>query len=149
MDLVDVASAAGIVVALGGSALLLRRLAPVERGVVARLRARLLLGLPVGTLLVVGFVLAVYLFVQDGLADTADPLVIPFRAWSYVYPLGVLTSAFAHDGPGHLTGNLLGTLVYGSLAEYAWGHVPPGRRKRSAASGGPTRTSGRWWSSPA
>ncbi|MEF8856795.1 MAG: rhomboid family intramembrane serine protease, partial [Haloplanus sp.] len=52
------------------------------------------------------------------------PVTIPFRGWSYFYPLGMATAAFAHSGPGHLIGNLVGTLVLAPLAEYAWGHFP-------------------------
>lgn len=93
----------------------------------ARLRARFVLGVPWGTLASMGVVLAVYLFVQGGLAHWYAPVVIAFRAWSYFYPLGVLTAGLAHAGPGHLTGNLLATLTFGTLAEYAWGHFPTGR----------------------
>ena len=89
-----------------------------------RLRRRLYLGLPWGTLVVVVLVAAFYLFVQDGLNSPGNPIEIPFRAYSYFYPLGMLTSGFAHSGLSHVTGNLLSTLVFGSLAEYAWGHFP-------------------------
>jgi membrane associated rhomboid family serine protease len=101
-----------------------------------RLRRRLLFGLPVGTLTVVGVVLAVYLFVQGGLANWNAPVTIPYRAWSYFYPLGMVTSSFAHSGPGHLVGNLVSTLVFGSLAEYTVGHYP---RRRGAHSFGSFR----------
>lgn len=90
-------------------------------------RKRLLLGIPWGTLIAVIGVACFYLFVQDGLANPRNPLDIPFRAYSYYYPLGMLTSGFAHAGLGHVTSNLLATLVFGSLAEYAWGHYPRGR----------------------
>ncbi|MCQ4334407.1 rhomboid family intramembrane serine protease [Natronomonas sp. F2-12] len=89
-----------------------------------RLRKRLYLGVPWGTLTVIALVATFYLFVQDGLSNPYDPIQIPFRAYSYFYPLGMLTSGFAHSGLGHVTGNLLSTLVFGSLAEYAWGHFP-------------------------
>jgi len=98
-----------------------------------RLRRRLVLGVPWGTLLTVGLVLAVYLFVQAGLDHWYRPTTIPFRAWSYFYPLGILTAGFSHVGPGHLIGNLLGTVVFGSLAEYAWSHFPTGRGATSFA----------------
>jgi membrane associated rhomboid family serine protease len=96
-----------------------------------RLRRRFVLGVPWGTLLTLGLVLAVYLFLQGGLDRWYDPLVIPFRAWSYFYPLGMLAGGLAHAGPGHLIGNLLGTIVFGTLAEYAWGHFPTTRGAQS------------------
>ena len=100
-------------------------------------RERLLMGVPWGTLVAVAGVAAFYLFVQDGLANPTDPVVIPFRAWSYYYPTGILTAGFAHASLGHVTGNLLGTLVFGSLAEYAWSHFP---RERGATSFSSLRT---------
>lgn len=89
------------------------------------LRARFLLGVPWGTMIVMLFVLGVYLFVQDGLTNFDRPIVIPYRAWSYLYPFGVIVSGYAHAGPGHLTSNLVATAVVGPIAEYAWGHYPP------------------------
>ena len=97
-------------------------------------RKRLVLGLPWGTLVAVVGVACFYLFVQDGLANPTNPVDIPFRAYSYFYPLGILTSGFAHSGLGHVTSNLLGTLVFGSLAEYAWGHFPTRRGDASFSS---------------
>jgi membrane associated rhomboid family serine protease len=99
-----------------------------------RLRGRFLLGLPWGTLVVVGGVLGVYLFVQGGLAHWYRPVVVPFRAWSFFSPLGMVASSFAHTGPGHLVGNLVATLAYGSLAEYAYGHYPTERGSSSFGS---------------
>ena len=99
-----------------------------------RLRSRLLLGVPWGTLLTILLVLAVYLFVQGGLGHWYRPVVIPFRSWSYFYPLGVLTAGLSHAGPGHLLGNLFGTVVFGTLAEYAWGHFPTERGSSSFGS---------------
>jgi membrane associated rhomboid family serine protease len=97
-------------------------------------RKRLVLGVPWGTLLVVAVVAAFYLFVQDGLANPYNPVTIPFRAWGYFYPTGMLTAGFAHSGLGHVTGNLLGTLVFGTLAEYAWSHFPRERGRSSFSS---------------
>ena len=94
------------------------------------LRERLYLGVPWGTLVAVIAVAAFYLFVQDGLTNPRNPVELPFRAYSYFYPLGMLTSGFAHSGLGHVTSNLLATLVFGSLAEYAWSHHPQGRIDR-------------------
>ncbi|WP_435077459.1 rhomboid family intramembrane serine protease [Halococcus sp. AFM35] len=93
----------------------------------AALRARLLVGVPWGTLLTVAGVLAVYLFAQGGFWHWNGPLALPFRAWSYLYPLGIVLSSFAHVGPGHLVGNLVGTVALAPLAEYAWGHYPSER----------------------
>jgi membrane associated rhomboid family serine protease len=108
-----------------------------RRGRLARaLRRRLILGVPWGTLLTVAGVLCVYLFVQGGATDWRRPATIPFRAWSFFYPLGVVTAPFAHSGPGHLLGNLVGTLAFGPLAEYAVGHYP---RERGAHSFGSLR----------
>ncbi len=97
------------------------------------LRSRLLLGVPWGTLVSATGVLCVYLFLQGGAASWYDPVTLPFRAWSYLYPLGVLTAPFSHNGAGHLVGNLVATLVLGSLSEYAWGHFP---RERGTTSFG-------------
>jgi membrane associated rhomboid family serine protease len=94
---------------------------------VAALRSRFLLGVPWATLLVLAFVLAVYLFVQGGIDGWYSPSVLPFRAWSYLYPLGILTAPFSHTGAGHLLGNLVGTLSFAPIAEYAWGHYPDER----------------------
>ncbi|WP_144798578.1 rhomboid family intramembrane serine protease [Halorubrum depositum] len=91
------------------------------------LRSRFLLGVPWGTLVAVAGVIGVYLFVQSGLENPDRPVVIPFRSWSYLYPEGILWSSFAHAGRGHITGNLLSTLVAGGIAEYAYGHFPGGR----------------------
>lgn len=92
-----------------------------------RLRSRLLFGVPWGTLVAIVFVIGVYLFVQSGLENPNRPVVIPFRAWSYFYPEGVIWSGFAHSSRSHITGNLLSTLVAGTLAEYAYGHFPRDR----------------------
>ncbi|CCQ34767.1 Rhomboid family protein [Halorhabdus tiamatea SARL4B] len=99
-----------------------------------RLRSRLVLGLPWGTLLGLAFVVCVYLFVQGGLGNLRDPVSLPFQATSYAYPLGVLTAGFAHVSWGHLVGNLWAGLVFGSIAEYAWSHYPAERGSASFAS---------------
>ncbi len=52
-----------------------------------------------------------YLFVQDGVTDLYDPVTIPYRAWSYFYPLGIVTSSFSHASFGHLLGNLIAAAV--------------------------------------
>jgi len=99
-----------------------------------RLRSRLLFGVPWGTLVAVAFVAGVYLFAQGGLDSPYRPVVVPFRAWSYLYPVGMAFAGFSHASFGHVTGNLLGTLVAGSLAEYAFGHFPDERGAGSFAS---------------
>jgi len=85
---------------------------------------RFVFGVPWGTLLTVLALLAVYLFLQGGWWHPRNPLVMPFRAWSYLYPLGIVTAPFTHSGLGHLTGNLVATLAYAPIVEYAWGHYP-------------------------
>jgi membrane associated rhomboid family serine protease len=91
---------------------------------VAHLRRRLLFGLPLGTLTASVFVVTIYLFLQGGWEHWYNPVVVPFRAWSYLEPLGMVTAAFGHASPSHLIGNLVGTLTLAPLAEYAWGHYP-------------------------
>ncbi|KAB1188482.1 MULTISPECIES: rhomboid family intramembrane serine protease [Haloferax] len=100
----------------------------------AALRRRFLFGLPLGTFVSVGGVLFVYLFVQGGFSSWYRPLVIPFRAWSYFYPLGMVTAPFAHSSSGHLVGNLIGTLTLAPVAEYVWGHYPTRRGSASFGS---------------
>ena len=95
------------------------------------LRSRFLFGLPWGTLVSVLGVLAVYLFVQDGLVRWRHPLTLPFSSWSYLYPTGWLLAPFSHTGPGHLIGNLTTTLAVAPLAEYFFGHFPHARGRRS------------------
>ncbi|ELY86567.1 rhomboid family protein [Natrialba hulunbeirensis JCM 10989] len=85
---------------------------------------RLLFGVPWGSLVVIAIVIAVYLFVQDGVTNLTDPVTIPYRAWSYFTPLGLVTASFSHASLGHLTGNLAGAAVAAPIAEYAWGHYP-------------------------
>jgi membrane associated rhomboid family serine protease len=102
-----------------------RRLGSVD--VSSVVRTRLLLGIPWGTLIVSVCVLCVYLFVQDAFSHPYAPTVIPFRAWSYFYPTGMLISPFAHASRAHITSNLLGTFTVGVLAEYTWSHYPDNR----------------------
>jgi membrane associated rhomboid family serine protease len=100
----------------------------------AALRTRFLAGVPWGTLLTVCWVLAVYLFVQGGLSNWFQPVALPFRAWSYRYPLGMAVAPFAHVGPNHLTSNLVGTLAFAPLTEYAWSHYPTERGSQTFSS---------------
>lgn len=101
---------------------------------IGRLRSRLLLGVPWGTLVSIGLVSVVYLGLQHGWTEWATPLTVPYVSWSYLYPLGVLTAAFAHTGPGHLLGNLFGTILLAPIVEYAWSHYPHRRGSTSFAS---------------
>lgn len=103
------------------------------------LRSRLILGVPWGTLVSIGLVLLVYLFIQDGRTDIYNPVTLPFRAWSYSYPTGWLTAGFAHNSFNHLVGNLTATLILGALAEYAFSHYP---RERG------TTTFSSYWTNP-
>jgi membrane associated rhomboid family serine protease len=103
------------------------------------LRSRFLLGVPWGTLVVVALVVAVYLFVQGGLDSLSGPLWLPYVSWSYLYPLGTLLAPFSHQSLNHLTGNLIGTLAFAPVAEYAVGHFP---RRRG------TSSFGSWWTNP-
>ena len=86
-----------------------------------RLTDRLLYGVPWGTLVLMAVLLAVYGGLQDGFG-AADPIVLPFRAWSYLDPVGMVVAGLAHSNTSHLIGNLLGTLLFGSVAEALWGH---------------------------
>jgi len=122
-----------LLVAVAVSVAVLRSLVPGERWG-DRLRARFVLGVPWGTLLTVLGVLLVYWVLQGGWEHPNSPLVIPFRSWSYFYPLGILTAGFAHNGVGHITGNLLGTVVFAPLVEYYLGHYPTERGSESFAS---------------
>ncbi len=113
-----------VVLAVALSIAIVRRLDGSPRRWRDVLRERLYLGVPWGTLVTIAFVLSVYLFVQDGISAFRDPVVVPYRAWSYLYPLGMATAAFSHASSGHLIGNLVGTVIAAPIAEYAWGHYP-------------------------
>lgn len=113
-----------VVGALVGSVWLAVRLTDPDQRIGSVLRGRFYRGVPWGSLLVFGWVIGVYLFVQGGLWQPDEPLAIPFSAWSYFYPLGLLFAGFAHVGPSHLLGNLTTALVFAPLAEYVWGHFP-------------------------
>lgn len=87
-----------------------------------QLDERLFLGVPWGTLLAASAILAVYLFVQNGLSSWQEPVTIPYVARSYFDPFGMVVGPFAHQDPGHLIGNLTALLVVGPIAEYIYGH---------------------------
>jgi membrane associated rhomboid family serine protease len=128
---------AALVAALLGSVVAAAVLDARRRALAAALRRRLVLGVPWGSLVTAAGVLAVYLFVQGGLSSWETPATVPFRAWSFLYPLGVVAAPFSHVGPGHLLGNLVGTLAFAPLVEYAVGHYP---RERGTHSFGSLRT---------
>ena len=123
-----------LAVAVVGSLAVARRLTPGDLRWADRLRSRFVLGVPWGTLLTMLGVLLVYWVVQGGWAHPRNPTVIPFRSWSYFYPLGTLVAGFAHSGVGHVTGNLTGTLVFAPLVEYYLGHYPTERGSESFSS---------------
>jgi membrane associated rhomboid family serine protease len=97
----------------------------------AALTARFVLGVPWGSLLSICLVGGFYLFAQGGLHHWSEPVTLPYRSWSYFSPLGMLTAGFAHGSAGHITGNLLGTVVLAPIVEYAWGQYPPERAENS------------------
>lgn len=99
-----------------------------------RLRSRFVLGVPWGSAVAIGFVLAVYLFLQGGYWHWFRPVTLPYSAWSYFTPLGVAVAGLAHAGPGHLVGNLTSAAVLLPLAEYAFGHFPRERGSQSFSS---------------
>ncbi|WP_306058071.1 rhomboid family intramembrane serine protease [Natronococcus wangiae] len=134
MDPIAAAVAGLVVVALLGSAAIVRRLHRPDRPWAGIARARLVMGVPWGSLVVIVAVCVVYLFVQDGITDPSNPVAVPYRAWSYFYPLGMLTASFSHVGPTHLVGNVLGAAVAAPIAEYAWGHYPDDREAEAAES---------------
>lgn len=131
MDVLSRGLQVGIPIALVLSFLLVRFLDRPGGRWGRRLRSRLLMGVPWGTLVTVLLVAVVYLALQQGYQSPRNPLHIPFTSWSYFYPLGILTAPFSHQSLGHVTGNLLGTLALAPLAEYAFSHFP--RRRGSSA----------------
>ncbi|MFU8868278.1 rhomboid family intramembrane serine protease [Natronococcus sp.] len=128
MDPIAVGFGLVVLATLLGSVAVVRRLYRPERPWGEAARARLVWGVPWGSIVVLVGVCGVYLFVQDGITDFADPVTLPYRAWSYFAPLGMLTASFSHAGPSHLLGNLAGAAVVAPIAEYAWGHYPDDER---------------------
>ena len=126
-----VATVVGLVVVFAAAFVTIRRLDSSDRSWVGTLENRFYLGVPWGTLVVASFVVLVYLVVQDGRSGLDSPVVIPYRAWSYAYPLGMLTASFSHASFGHVLGNMSGTLVAAPIAEYAWGHKPAENDERT------------------
>jgi len=120
-----------VVAVAAGSGLVCYRLADPGGEWMRRLRARLLLGVPWGTVLTAAFLLGMFLFVQGAYSgdpfDPRQPVTYAFTAWSYEYPLGVLAAPFSHANLSHLRGNVVSLLVFGSIAEYGYSHFRPGR----------------------
>ena len=125
VDTIELLSPIAILAALALSAYVLRGRTPGVRPL-SPLRERFVLGVPWGTAISVIGVLAVYFLLQGG-GQQGGPVVVGFRSWSITYPLGMLTAAFAHASESHVTGNLLGTVVFAPVAEYAWSHYPTRR----------------------
>jgi membrane associated rhomboid family serine protease len=104
-----------------------------DETLVAPLRKRLVLGVPWGTLIVIALVYAVYRLLQGG-AQPGGPIVVGFRSWSLWYPQGILLSSFSHASQSHVIGNLLGTVAFAPIVEYAWSHYPQRRGTQSFSS---------------
>ncbi len=104
-----------------------------ERRPLAPLRRRLILGIPWGTAVVVAALLFVYYVVQ-GTSDLGQPVVVGFRSWSYSYPLGMVFGPFSHSSQSHIVGNLVSTVAFAPVAEYAWSHYPTDRGSHSFGS---------------
>jgi len=120
--LIEWASVALLVAALALSYVVLTRVGDVEEPF-APLRARFVRGVPWGTLVVVVGVYGVFHLLQ-GAGEPGGPNVVGFRSWSLWHPETILMGAFSHASNSHLTGNLLATVVFAPIVEYAWGHYP-------------------------
>ncbi len=120
-----------VVLSLIGSALVVHQLARPEGRWIGTLRSRFYRGVPWGSILVLGFVLFVYLVVQEGITYWEEPLALPFSAWSYFYPLGWLAGSFAHASPAHLSGNLTSAVILLPVVEYVWSHHADGESWRA------------------
>ena len=126
--------AVSLVLLLGGLVATLAIFYVIGDGsVTEHLRSRFVLGVPWGTVVVVLLVWGVYVVVQ-GANQYGGPVVVGFRSWSYTYPLGMVVAPFAHNGLGHVIGNLVGTVAFAPIAEYAWGHYPRRRGRQSFSS---------------
>lgn len=137
-----------VALSLLGSIAAVRWLQDPARGWYEVASERLVYGVPWGTLVVLAVVLAVYLFVQDGISDPSNPVTIPYRAWSYFSPLGMGLASFSHASFGHLVGNVAGTLVVAPIAEYAWGHYSHARDDGSSDRAGASAALRTAWVTP-
>ena len=131
--LIETGSLIALAGALALSVVVLARLD--ENQLVAPLRERFVFGVPWGTLLVLVGVSLVYYLLQGG-GRPGGPVVTGFRSWSVWYPQGLVLSAFAHSSDAHLLGNLLGTVAFAPVAEYAWSHYPQGDDTRLSGPAG-------------
>jgi len=118
---VEVGGLVALVGALAVSLVVLARLS--ESPLTTPLRERFVLGVPWGTAIVVVGVSLVYYVLQGG-GKPGGPVVAGFTSWSLWYPQGLVLSAFSHSSDAHLLGNMLGTVAFASVTEYAWGHYP-------------------------
>lgn len=119
--LLEWGSVALLVTALALSYVVLTRVDDVD--LFGRLRERFVWGVPWGTVIVVLGVYAVFHLLQ-GAGEPGGPNMVGFRSWSVWHPETILLSSFSHASNSHLTGNLMGTVVFASIVEYAWGHYP-------------------------
>jgi membrane associated rhomboid family serine protease len=92
----------------------------VLHGTLRRANNRLVLGLPLGTFVIVAVNLVFFLVAQR--AYTGDVLMVPYLSWSYIYPTGFLTGPIGHGGVSHITGNLIAATVFAPVVEYTIGH---------------------------
>ena len=104
-----------------------------EKRLTVLLRERFAFGVPWGTLIIVVGVTLVYYLLQGG-GKEGGPIITGFRSWSLWYPQGLVLSSFSHSSDGHLISNMLGTIAFGLVAEYAWGQY--------------STTSATWWTTP-
>lgn len=130
--LIEAVSLWALLVALAVSAYVLLRVRGHRRPL-SSLRTRFVLGVPWGTVTVVTALLVVYYGVQ-GAGEPGGPVVVGFRSWSYSYPLGMVFAPFSHSSDGHLIGNLVSTVAFAPVAEYAWSHYPTRRGEHSFGS---------------
>jgi membrane associated rhomboid family serine protease len=130
--LVRIVSRVGLIGALLLSLVVVTRFSD-DGSLLAPLRKRFVLGVPWGTVIVILLVYAVYRVVQGG-GEPGGPIVVGFRSWSLWYPQGLLLSSFSHSSESHLIGNLLGTVAFAPIVEYAWSHYPRQRGSQSFSS---------------
>jgi len=120
--LLELGSRAALVGALALAVVVVYRVAD-SQSLLTPLRRRFVRGIPWGTVIVLVVLWFVFRFLQGGAADDG-PVFIAFRSWSLWYPQGIVLSSFTHSSESHLVGNLLGTVAFAPIVEYAWGHYP-------------------------
>jgi len=129
--LLEYVSIGALVVALALSVVVLRH--GEDRRLLEPIRERFVLGVPWGTVLIILGLYAVYFLAQGG-DQSGGPIVAGFRSWSIWYPQGIVFSSFAHASDSHITGNVLGTVAFAPIVEYAWSHYPRERGSQSFSS---------------